>query len=253
MPGELARSPARPLARSPARPLARSPARPLARSPAAARRRAHPRAHDAHPPRPNPAPIPTHSRPVALALAPSPLHCTAQASHALGFVRHGRSGSFLAVHQRPPLPERLAGVVPPLQPGDVLLFTDLTLHRSGPNTTPLARWSADWAYELQASDAICPAIGPPAPPAEEATAPAEVASPASPDAAVPASAGLGQKECACRDPANSSAAASPAPAAAPAPELSLVEARWLRLGLAAGGLLILIAVSGSWVGQRRKS
>ena len=240
---------------------------------------------------------------MALALAPSPLHRTEQASHALGFVRHGRSGSFLAAQQRPPLPARLAGVVPPLQPGDVLLFTDLTLHRSGPNTTPLARWSADWAYELRATDAICPPIEPPAPPAEVGTAsaevatagtagliltvtagaagaagltltvtapaevatvPAEVAAPASPDAAVPAAADLRQSECACTHTADSSAAACPAPAAAsapacpapaaaPAPVLSKVaEARWLRVGLAAGGLLILIAVAGSWVGRRRR-
>jgi hypothetical protein len=196
---------------------------------------------------------------VALAPAPSPLHGAEQASHALGFVRHGRSGSFLAAHQRPPLPERLVGVVPPLQPGDVLLFTDLTLHRSGPNTTPLARWSADWAYELHASDAICPPIEPHAPPAELATAPAGVAAPASPAAVVlvPASADLSQSERACGDPASSSAAACPAPAAAPATELSkawskVVGARWLRLGLAAGGLLALIAVSGSWVARASK-
>ena len=150
----------------------------LGRSPAAAHPPPSSRAHplpSAPSPVPAPAPTPAHSRPVALALAPSPLHCTEQASHALGFVRHGRSGSFLAAQQRPPLPARLAGVVPPLQPGDVLLFTDLTLHRSGPNTTPLARWSADWAYELRATDAICPPIEPPAPPAEVGTAPAEVA------------------------------------------------------------------------------
>ena len=148
-------------------------------------------------------------------------------------------------------------MVPPLQPGDVLLFTDLTLHRSGPNTTPLARWSADWAYELHASDAICPPIEPHAPPAELATAPAGAAAPASPAAVVPASTDLRQSECAC-DPASSPAAACPAPAAAPAPELStawskLVEARWLRLGLAAGGLLALIAVSGSWVARASKA
>jgi hypothetical protein len=108
-------------------------------------------------------------------------------------VRHGRSGGFLAALQRPPLPERLAGVVPPLQPGDVLLFTDLTLHRSGANTTPHARWSADWAYELLATDAICPPIEP-APvehPSQQAPGvapapvePAAVPSPA-PAAAVP--------------------------------------------------------------------
>lgn len=173
-------------------------------------------------------------------------------------MRHGRSGSFLAAHQRPPLPERLVGVVPPLQPGDVLLFTDLTIHRSGPNTTPLARWSADWAYELQASDAICPPIEPHAPPAELAMAPAGVAAPASPAAVVPASADLRQSERACGDLASSSDAACPAPAAAPAPELSkasskVVQARWLRLGLAAGGLLALIAVSCSWVARASKA
>jgi len=33
----------------------------------------------------------------------------------------------------------------------------------------------------------------------------------------------------------------------------VVEARWLRLGLAAGGLLALIAVSGSWVARASKA
>jgi len=180
---------------------------------------------------------------VALALTLSPHHRTDQASHALGFVRHGRSGSFLAAHQRPPLPERLAGVVPPLQPGDVLLFTDLTLHRSGANTTPHARWSADWAYELLASDAICPPIEPRA-------CAAEVAAPASPDATVLATAELKQSEC--TGPAKFSAPACAALAAASTAEPSNSKAeRWLRLGLAASVLsLTLIAVAGSWVGRR---
>lgn len=193
---------------------------------------------------------------LALALALRPLPHTGQASHKLGFVRHGQSGGFLAARQRPPLPERLAGVVPSLQPGDVLLFTDLTLHRSGANTTLHARWSADWAYELLASDAICPSIEPPA-------RPAEVAVPASPGATVPASADVEQRECACSlRPAKSSAAECPVAVAATTAEPSKPE-QWLRLfltrgdrlrlGLAASVLTpTLIAVAVSWVGRRRR-
>jgi len=93
---------------------------------------------------------------------PASAFTSRQASHKLGFVRHGRSASFLAAKQQPPLPDVLVGVVPSLEPGDVVLFTDLTLHRSQPNVTPRnARWSIDWAYELLATDAICPPTEPP--------------------------------------------------------------------------------------------
>ena len=50
------------------------------------------------------------------------------------------------------------GVVPTLYPGDVIFFTDLTMHRSGLNTSKAARWSADWAYELKEEDGICPPL-----------------------------------------------------------------------------------------------
>ena len=50
--------------------------------------------------------------------------------------------------------------LPALHPGDVLLFTDLTLHRSGPNVAKTARWSADWAYELSDEDPITPTLEP---------------------------------------------------------------------------------------------
>ena len=75
-------------------------------------------------------------------------------SHAAGFVRHGRAGGFLAAAA----PPAARGVVPDLEPGDVLLFTDLTLHCSGPNSTDEARWSADWAYELEDGDDVCPPL-----------------------------------------------------------------------------------------------
>ena len=119
----------------------------------------------------------------------------AAGSHALGFVRHARAGGFLAAkeaeakgamgraevppppslsrrghglkrylhararaHTLPPL-SCAAHKVPTLAPGDVLLFTDLTLHRSGANTRAgRVRWSADWAFELQPTDAICPPL-----------------------------------------------------------------------------------------------
>ncbi|KAL1521559.1 hypothetical protein AB1Y20_021218 [Prymnesium parvum] len=80
----------------------------------------------------------------------------AAGSHTRGFAKHTRSGAFMAAEEPPS--SALERVVPSLNPGDVLLFTDLTLHRSGPNLLPTVRWSADWAYELDPSDSICPPL-----------------------------------------------------------------------------------------------
>ena len=79
-------------------------------------------------------------------------------SHLHGFRRHHREGGFLTVVQEAGRACELHGELPTLEPGDVLLFTDLTLHRSGVNLAPTARWSADWAYELLDSDQICPPL-----------------------------------------------------------------------------------------------
>lgn len=87
------------------------------------------------------------------------------ASQSLGFRRHKRSEGFLTVApdsvEPGVLAEGVEGEIPTLEPGDVLLFTDLTMHRSGVNTAPTARWSADWAYELADGDASagCPPLG----------------------------------------------------------------------------------------------
>jgi ectoine hydroxylase-related dioxygenase (phytanoyl-CoA dioxygenase family) len=79
-------------------------------------------------------------------------------SHRRGFVRHRRSGSFLEVSDefRP----AKAGEAPSLAPGDVVLFTDLTMHRSGPNRSGGVRWTADWAFEAAEGDGICPELNP---------------------------------------------------------------------------------------------
>lgn len=88
----------------------------------------------------------------------------APGSHHHGYLKHQRSGGFMTVApgavpgSSPGAPPRFVGVLPTLQPGDVMLFTDLTAHRSGMNMTRSARWSADWAYELQDGDDICPPL-----------------------------------------------------------------------------------------------
>ena len=89
------------------------------------------------------------------------------ASHDLGFLRHGRHDGFLAIAPDGKLPANAATdecELPTLEPGDVLLFTDLTLHRSGLNRSSTARWSADWAYELLDGDPITPLLDQLAPP-----------------------------------------------------------------------------------------
>eukprot|EP00966_Prymnesium_polylepis_P136546 3154975-Prymnesium_polylepis.1 len=86
----------------------------------------------------------------------------AAGSHVGGLAKHRRSGAFLEIEAPPP--DACRRTIPPLEPGDVLLFTDLTMHRSGANGLPTVRWSADWAYELEPSDGICPPLEPPPPP-----------------------------------------------------------------------------------------
>ena len=85
----------------------------------------------------------------------------APGSHLQGYLRHHRSAGFMTIApaQSPgTATPNFEGVLPTLYPGDVMLFTDLTLHRSGLNTSRAARWSADWAYELDDDDAICPPL-----------------------------------------------------------------------------------------------
>ncbi len=84
-------------------------------------------------------------------------------SHHFGFLRHGRQSGFLAIAPDGELPANAASDacdLPTLEPGDVMLFTDLTLHRSGLNRSSAARWSADWAYELLDTDPITPSLDP---------------------------------------------------------------------------------------------
>lgn len=196
---------------------------------------------------------PTHPCAVILSSFAPPL--ARQASHKLGFVRHGRSGGFLAAKQQPPLPEVLVGVVPSLEPGDVVLFTDLTLHRSQPNVTPQnARWSVDWAYELLATDAICPPTEPPQPslltPSGQLPNLSTAAAGSEPPAALsphlePRNVGTGAAESRSRRRLS---------------RLQRLTKRWLRRplppllrGLAAGTITVatLVAV-GWWLGGQRR-
>ena len=113
----------------------------------------------------------------------------ASGSHLRGFRKHQRKGGFLTVvpHEtltwnEPPAEgtgcrradasagdgdtamaiegsaSEMRGVIPTLEPGDVIFFTDLSFHRSGLNASTTARWSADWAYEILPSDPVCPAL-----------------------------------------------------------------------------------------------
>ncbi|KAL3900771.1 MAG: hypothetical protein SGPRY_012397 [Prymnesium sp.] len=98
----------------------------------------------------------------------------AAGSHVVGLARHRRSGGFLAAEAEPS--SAFERVIPSLSPGDLLLFTDLTMHRSGLNRLSTVRWSADWAYELEPADAICPPLTQPSQRLDNATAEVERAS-----------------------------------------------------------------------------
>lgn len=79
-------------------------------------------------------------------------------SHLRGFVRHRRAGDFLTVSDQ--FRPTTGGEAPSLEPGDVVLFTDLTMHRSGPNLSGVVRWTADWAFEMTEGDDVCPQLHP---------------------------------------------------------------------------------------------
>jgi ectoine hydroxylase-related dioxygenase (phytanoyl-CoA dioxygenase family) len=55
-----------------------------------------------------------------------------------------RDGKFLEVD--PKLLDESKAITCPMQPGDALLFPNLTMHRSLPSTSPLIRWSIDIRY-----------------------------------------------------------------------------------------------------------
>lgn len=86
----------------------------------------------------------------------------AVASHRRGYLKHRRSGKFMEVDPvacKPSGPAADGTMLPTLYPGDVMLFTDLTMHCSGLSRAQgSARWSADWAYELEDEDEICPPL-----------------------------------------------------------------------------------------------
>lgn len=77
-------------------------------------------------------------------------------SHVRGLLAHRISQGNLAVSEE--AFRSHDSVVPTLAEGDVVLFSDVTLHRSGLSRSASARLSADWAFELEESDAICPSL-----------------------------------------------------------------------------------------------
>jgi ectoine hydroxylase-related dioxygenase (phytanoyl-CoA dioxygenase family) len=69
-------------------------------------------------------------------------------THTLGIVPHARKNRFYLEiapeYLDPYLPQ---AVDVPLDPGDVVLFSNLLYHRGLPNASKEIRWSCDWRYQ----------------------------------------------------------------------------------------------------------
>jgi ectoine hydroxylase-related dioxygenase (phytanoyl-CoA dioxygenase family) len=73
----------------------------------------------------------------------------APGSHRAGLLEHqpeNRAGRFLEISEADSVVDEVRAVTCPMEPGDVLLFHNLTFHRSLPNTSPITRWSIDIRY-----------------------------------------------------------------------------------------------------------
>jgi ectoine hydroxylase-related dioxygenase (phytanoyl-CoA dioxygenase family) len=73
----------------------------------------------------------------------------APGSHRSGLLEHqheNRAGRFLEIAEVDNLVDEARAVTCPMEPGDVLLFHNLTFHRSLPNVSPITRWSIDIRY-----------------------------------------------------------------------------------------------------------
>jgi len=70
-------------------------------------------------------------------------------SQNLGLLDHQqekRAGRFLEISEADGMIDESRAVTCPMQPGDVLLFHNLTFHRSLPNISEITRWSIDIRY-----------------------------------------------------------------------------------------------------------
>jgi len=73
----------------------------------------------------------------------------APGSHRGGLIEHrqeDRAGRFLELNEAESLIDEASAVTCPMELGDVLLFHNLTFHRSLPNTSEITRWSIDIRY-----------------------------------------------------------------------------------------------------------
>jgi phytanoyl-CoA hydroxylase len=78
-------------------------------------------------------------------------------THRLGVVPHGMGAhGYLEIAEEHLAPRRPDAVDVVLDPGDVVLFSNLLFHRGQPNRSRTIRWSLDWRYQ----DATQPTLRP---------------------------------------------------------------------------------------------
>jgi phytanoyl-CoA hydroxylase len=68
-------------------------------------------------------------------------------THKLGVVEHIDREYYLEIVEEEMAPRRSQAIPIELDPGDVVLFSNLLFHRGRPNHAQTIRWSADWRYQ----------------------------------------------------------------------------------------------------------
>lgn len=71
------------------------------------------------------------------------IHCT----HKLGVVPHVDRPHYLEIVESELKPRLKDAVDVEMDPGDVVLFSNLLFHRGRPNRSNMIRWSCDWRYQ----------------------------------------------------------------------------------------------------------
>ena len=80
-------------------------------------------------------------------------------SHTSGTVGHEDKGRYIEIEERflAPVQDKIIDVE--LDPGDVVMFSNLLFHRGQPNVSKTIRWSCDWRYQDATQPTLRPETG----------------------------------------------------------------------------------------------
>jgi ectoine hydroxylase-related dioxygenase (phytanoyl-CoA dioxygenase family) len=75
-------------------------------------------------------------------------------THKLGVVPHEKKKYYLEIADEYLKPREKDAIDIELDPGDIVLFSNLLFHRGLPNLTKAVRWSMDWRYQDANQDTL---------------------------------------------------------------------------------------------------